>query len=107
MVGEKFPVSGQEVTVCIDRGLERVGQNVKYLVYWHLQKIGQVTRTDMVADPDSFVSALRGLYRESAAAVEKAIVQELNVSFDLNYPPTQLAKAIKEARQKVLQLKAV
>jgi len=97
---EKFPISESEEQVLssIDRGLDRVGPNVKYLVYWHLQNIGHVKRVDIVSNPEHFLAALRGLYRESSVAVERAIVQELNASFGLNCAPTQMIAAIKEAR---------
>lgn len=107
LIGSSFSQADEEVTACIDRGLERVGPNVKHLVYWHLQKIGHINRTDIALNPENFVSALRGLYRESAAAVERAIVQELNVTFDLDFPPGQLASAIAAARQKAENIKVV
>lgn len=107
LIGSSFSQVDEEVTACIDRGLERVGPNVKHLVYWHLQKIGHINRADIALNPENFVSALRGLYRESAAAVERAIVQELNAYFNLDFPPAQLANAIAEARQKAENVKIV
>jgi len=104
---EKYSLSDEQIVACIDRGLDRVGPNVKYLVYWHLQKIGHIKRTDIVVNPEKFVSGLRGLYKESAAGVERAIVQELNLSFGLNYTPTQLVSAINEARQKAESIKVI
>jgi hypothetical protein len=99
---EKLPLSESEMQVaaCIDRGLERVGPNVRYLVYWHLQNIGHLKRKDIVSNPENFANALWGLYRESSAAVERAIVQEINATFGLSCQPTQLVAAIKSAREK-------
>ena len=107
LISSSFSEGDEEVTACIDRGLDRVGPNVKHLVYWHLQKIGHINRTDIALNPENFVSALRGLYRESSAAVERAIIQELNASFDLDFPPTHLTSAIAEARQKAENVKVV
>jgi len=104
---ERFPESEEQIIACVDRGLDRVGPNVKYLVYWHIQKIGQIKRSEIITCPENFVSALRGLYRESATCVEKAIVQELNASFGLNFSSTQLVGAIKEARKKIECVKVV
>jgi hypothetical protein len=104
---ERFPESEEQILSCIDRGLDRVGPNVKYLVYWHLQKIGHIKRGELPANPENFVSALRGLYRESSIAVERAIVQEINAAFDLKYSATQLVSAINEARKKAECLKLV
>jgi len=106
---EKIPLSESEeqVEACIDRGLERVGPNVKYLVYWHLQNVGHIKRSEIVAKPENFARALWGLYRESSAAVERAIIQELNSTFGLDYPPTQLVSAITEASKKCDQIKLV
>jgi hypothetical protein len=104
---EKFPESEEQVTACIDRGLDRVGPNVKYLVYWHLQNIGHIKRAEITSNPENFAKALRGLYRESASGVERAIVQELNIAFGLNFQPTQLVSAMNEARKKVECVKVI
>jgi hypothetical protein len=106
---EKFAQSeaNEQVSSSIDRGLDRVGPNVKYLVYWHLQKIGHIKRSDITSNPENFVSALRVLYRESSAAVERAIVQELNISFGLDCSPNQLVGAINAARKKAEQIKVI
>src|SRR5579872_5562963 len=88
-----------QVIGAIDRGLDRVGPNVKYLVYWHLHNIGHVKRNEIVSNPERFLAALRGLYRESSVAVERAIIQELNISFGLKHSPTQMTAAINEARR--------
>src|SRR5271169_405367 len=98
---EKSAPYDDQILACIDRGLDRVGPNVKYLVYWHLQKIGHVKRTDIPNHPENFVAGLRGLYRESAAGVEGAIVQEINISFGSDFTTTQIVKAIDEARQRM------
>ena len=106
---EKYPISEAEeqVVSCIDRGLERIGPNVRYLVYWHLQNIGHIKRTEIALNPEHFAAAIRGLYRESAPAVERAIIQELNLGFGLNYYPNQLIDAINDARQKSEQMKVI
>jgi len=104
---EKFSDSNEQIASCIDRGLDRVGPNVKYLVYWHLQKIGHIRRPDIASNPEKFSIALRGLYRESVAAVERAIVQELNIGFGLNCSPAHLVAAIEEARHKAERVKAI
>jgi hypothetical protein len=104
---EGLPQKTEEITFCIDRGLDRVGTDVKYLVYWHLQSVGHVKRSEIVAKPEEFVSALKGLYRESSTVVERAIVQELNATFGLDFEPTQLAKAIVKAKEKLDYVKVV
>jgi hypothetical protein len=98
---EKSNPSDDQILACIDRGLDRVGPNVKYLVYWHLQKIGHLKRADIPNHSQKFVAALRGLYRESAICVERAIVQEINASFGLTFSSTEIVKAIEQARQKM------
>ncbi len=97
---ERVSQSDGEITSCIDRGLDRVGPHVKYLVYWHLQNISHLKKTDITANPENFAIALTTLFKESSAGVERAIVQELNVSFGLSFTPSQLVKAIIEARRR-------
>lgn len=99
---ERYPISEAEeqVASCIDRGLERIGPNVKYLVYWHLQNIGRIKRAEIISNPEKFAAALRRLYRESDVAVERAIVQELNASFGMSYSPSEMVLAMNEARKK-------
>ncbi|HYB04345.1 MAG TPA: hypothetical protein VED17_07780 [Nitrososphaerales archaeon] len=104
---EKYSEADELVVGCIDRGLDRVGPHVKYLVYWHLQKIGQIKRNEIIANPEKFATGLRGLYRESAAGVERAIIQELNATFSMNCPLTQLVPAITEARKKAATIKLI
>jgi hypothetical protein len=90
--------SDDEILTCIDKGLEKVGPNVKHLVYWHLQKISLIRRADIPRNPDKFVAGLKSLYHESAPAVERAILSEINTAFELHQ--NQLNKAIVDARQK-------
>ena len=104
---EKSIPCDDQIMACIDRGLDRVGPNVKNLVYWHLQKIGHIKRADIPNDPENFVAALRGLYRESAAGVERAIVQEINISFELVFSTTEIVKAIDGARQKIQRVTVI
>ncbi|MDA4111013.1 MAG: hypothetical protein OK439_00630 [Thaumarchaeota archaeon] len=99
--------SDEQVMNCVDRGLDKIGPNVKHLVYWHLQKIGHIRRADIPNNPEKFVSGLNSLYRESAAGVERAILQEINSTFDLNYGQSQLAAAMIEARQKIDNVKVI
>jgi hypothetical protein len=89
--------SDDEILVCIDRGLEKVGPNVKHLAYWHLQKISNIKRAEIPRNPDKFVAGLKSLYHESAPAVERAILSEINAAFELHQ--NQLEKAIVEAGQ--------
>jgi hypothetical protein len=106
---EHFPITeaDEQVANCIDRGLERIGPNVKYLVYWHLQNIGHIKRFEIVSNPEKFSGALKRLYRESAAAVERAIVQELNASFGMSYNPDELIPAMKEAQKRSEQIRVI
>jgi hypothetical protein len=94
--------SDEELLACIDRGLGKVGPNVKHLVFWHLQKISHIRREEIPENPEKFLEGLRSMYRESAPAVERAILQEINSTFELHYAQTELSKAITEARQKVI-----
>ncbi|MDA4131233.1 MAG: hypothetical protein OK457_10720 [Thaumarchaeota archaeon] len=92
--------SEEEIMTCVDRGLDKVGPHVKHLVYWHLEKIGGLKRADIPSKPEKFLEGLKNLYRASAAGVERAILQEINSTFELHYSYPQLAKAIHEAAQK-------
>ena len=104
---EKYSEADEIVLGCIDRGLDRVGPKVKYLVYWHLQKIGRIKRNDILPHPEKFESGLRGLYRESAAGVERAIIQELNATLSMNCLLTDLVGAINAARKKAETIKLI
>jgi hypothetical protein len=92
--------SDEELLNCIDRGLEKVGPNVRHLVFWHLQKIGRVQRKEILDNPEKFVQGLSSLYHESAPAVERAILLEINTAFESHYSLDEFSKAIIEARQK-------
>ena len=93
----------QEIMTCIDRGLESVGFHLKSVVYWHLERIGQISKFEIVDKPIKFVQGLRTLYRGSSAGVENAILQQINTRFDLNCSiGTDLVAAIFQARNKTL-----
>jgi hypothetical protein len=92
--------SDEELLACIDRGLEKVGPNVKHLVFWHLQRISQIRRADIPENPEKFLAGLRSMYHESAPAVERAILQEINSTFEFHFGQAQLGKAMSEARLK-------
>ena len=86
---------------CIDKGLESVGHNVKNVVYWHLQRLGRISRRDIPQKPMLFVQGLRALYRESSFGVERAILQEISTAFELKISrSTDLVAAIFQARSK-------
>jgi hypothetical protein len=104
---EKHSEADEIVLDCIDRGLDRVGPKVKYLVYWHLQMIGRIKRNDILDHPEKFETGLRGLYRESSPAVERAIIQELNATLSMNCPLNQLITTINEARNKASTIKLI
>jgi len=95
-------LSDEEILTCVERGLDKVGTGVKKLVFWHLQKLGHIKRNEIPRKPELFVSGLRLLYRESAASVEKAIVQELNSEFGFSFAYDQLADAIVQAKKKTI-----
>jgi hypothetical protein len=92
--------SDEELLACIDRGLDKVGPNVKHLVFWHLDRVSHIRRADIPENPEKFLEGLRSLYRASAPAVERAILQEINSNFELHYSQNQLGKAMSEARLK-------
>jgi len=92
--------SDEELLACIDRGLEKVGPNVRHLVFWHLQKVSHIRRNDIPENPEKFLQGLRSLYHESSPAVEQAILQEINSTFETHFAQADFIKAISEARQK-------
>ena len=93
--------SEQELLTCIDKGLESVGYRTKNVVYWHLERIGHISKFEIVEKPTKFVKALRTLYRASSAGVENAILQQINTRFNLNCSiGTNLVAAIFQAKSK-------
>jgi hypothetical protein len=71
------------------------------MVYWHLQRMGHVNRTEITQNPRMFVQGLRAVYRGSSTGVESAILQQISKKFGLNCPlGSDLASAILEAKSK-------
>ncbi|MGI0092305.1 MAG: hypothetical protein ACREBS_11410 [Nitrososphaerales archaeon] len=92
----------EQIRSCVDRGLEAVGRHVKSVVYWHLQKRGNVRKVDIPSNPEMFVKGLHLLYGESAIGVERAILHEVNACFQMNCSlETGLVDAINRARSKI------
>ncbi len=90
-----------EIISCVDRGLESVGHHVRSAVYWHLERMGHISKFEIPENPEAFIQGLRAVFRESSAGVERAILQEISAKFELNYSNAKdLVEAISELKAK-------
>jgi len=87
-----------EIVKCVDRGLDAIGQNVKQVIYWHLENRLNIKRSEIASKPEAFIKALESMFGEGARHLEKAIIREISMTFDVPIPSDSLAEVIRAAR---------
>jgi hypothetical protein len=70
-------VDDYEIIECIDDGLDRFGQSIKYTIYWRLTILHSVPRGGILASSEAFVQEIRSVFGEGAKAIENAIVRKI------------------------------
>jgi len=90
----------------IDRGLDFFGKGVKEVVYFKLNQSMKMERSDIVNEPEKFVSCLEEMFGIGSFRVEKSIMKEIANDFGIDHP-VSLASAIKQARSQIYSGNAV
>lgn len=85
------------ILTCVDRGLDHLGETVKYVIYWHLEhKFG--LRKDKIPDsPEEFIKGLEEIYGMGTIIIEKNIVREINKEFGIK--ADDFLEAVKKAKK--------
>lgn len=82
---------------CIDAGLNALGTNVRFPVYWYLENAFGLRRADIPRKPRAMRRALRIMFRQGASVIEASIAAEVRKTFGLRSSSRQLEDLFKEA----------
>ena len=72
-----------DILECIDRAFSRFGQSVSSVVYWKFQSDTKLDKDKIALRPDLFSNTIREIFRDGALVLERAIIKELKLKFNL------------------------
>jgi hypothetical protein len=80
---------------CVDDGLKELGQSVRKVVYFHLEKNFGIKKYEIPVEPKAFCRALHAIFGQGANVIEKLIVQRIQEKFGLSLnSQTSLVEAV-------------
>ena len=86
------------ILACVDRGLDHLGESVKYTIYWYLEHIFGLKRDKIPDRPDEFLRGLEEMYGFGARIIEKIIVREMVREFGIEGRLDDFVEAIRTGR---------
>ncbi len=72
-----------KILMCIDRGLNHLGETVKYVIFWHIENTFGLKRDKIPDKPEEFLRGLEGMYGSGAKIIEEDIVREIIDEFGI------------------------
>lgn len=85
------------ILACIDRGLDHLGENVKYVIYWHIENTFGLRKDKIPDSPEEFIRGLESMYGPGAKIIEKSMVREIVNEFGIK--ANNFVEAIREAKK--------
>ena len=82
---------------CVDRGLDHLGENVKHVIYWHLEHEFGVKKDKIPDKPKEFIRGLEGMYGLGATIIERSIVREIVSEFEIE--ANDFVEAVRKAEK--------
>lgn len=71
------------VLECVDRGLSSLGENAKYVIYWHMRSSYKMTREEIFNKPEKFIEVLGKMFGVAGASLlERTIMREIKRTFN-------------------------
>jgi hypothetical protein len=71
---------------CVDLGLDAFGINMKQAAYSALEIDENLTRCEMLSEPEAFVRALQTVFGSGYVFAERSIIIEVKKKFGLDFP---------------------
>jgi hypothetical protein len=98
--------SDKELLSCIDKAFDSLGESVKQVVFWNFERMFHLKRSEIPAQPERFVEAIRSMFGPGANIIERNIIREISNSVELaNTDGRGLAIVIAKARSQFRQSK--
>ncbi|MGA2874274.1 MAG: hypothetical protein ABSE82_01935 [Nitrososphaerales archaeon] len=82
---------------CIDRALASLGESSRQVIYWHLNILYGIKRTDVPKNPQKFRECLESIFGSGASALEILIEMEIRSAFQIHNKAESLEQVMKEA----------
>ena len=88
-----------QVTECVERALSRYGSTTARVVIWNFENSYKLHKEDIVRYPEEFVQSLNKMFGIGSHLIEKAIAQEIQSIYGLDYNDAQnLVTVLREVR---------
>jgi len=76
-----------DLRLCVDKGLDSFGSNVKQAVYWSLMSKESISSDEVLSNPDAFIRALKEVFNAGFPLAQRAIVKEIKKTFEIDMSP--------------------
>lgn len=78
--------SNQRIIKCIDEGLQTVGESIKHVIYFCLEKNFRLKKEEIPEHPEVFEQALASIFgEEGSKIIEELIIQKITQNFNLKH----------------------
>ncbi len=76
----------EKIIKCVDDGLQVLGESVKHVIYFYLERNFQLKKTEIPENPETFCKAINSLFGEDGAKlIEESIRQKMELRFNLKH----------------------
>jgi|YelNatPaOPRAMG01_1025707.scaffolds.fasta_scaffold526775_1 hypothetical protein len=74
---------GDRVLACVDKGLSRLGETIKNVIYWYIENEYGLKREEIPEKPEEFLKGLEKMYGPGARVIERNILNEMSEEFGI------------------------
>lgn len=96
MRGVKLRELEKRIVKCIDHVLLQLGKNIRYVIYWYLEKEFGIKKEDIPKRPKEFIRALETVFGSGAKVMERLMIDVMEEEFKLNLQVEDLEEAVQE-----------
>ena len=89
----------ERVLDCVERGLATIGENTKYVVYRYMEEEKGLKPKDIPEKPDEFIDVLNEIFGIGAINLEKAIVREIAMEFEIALKSNGFVDAVRKVKE--------
>ncbi|MCX8183539.1 MAG: hypothetical protein N3F08_03885 [Crenarchaeota archaeon] len=75
--------TSDRVLTCVNKGLSRLGETVKHVVYWYIENEYGLKREEIPKKPEEFLKGLEKMYEPGARVIELNILKEFSDEFGI------------------------
>lgn len=72
---------------CVDECLKELGESVRKVIYFHLERSFGINRNEIPVQPEAFCQAMRSIFGQGAIVIERLIMRKIRERFKLYSNP--------------------